>query len=192
MLGRPWRAREFSFGLLEDYAITDDTKYLARDYINALLACPAGQFNLEVEIARRYRTVDPPLVNGLNPRVVIPEPRPWPPRDQMSSREALQITIPGEPYGDEIALTTCMEELEVVFDTLPATPHAAWLAVWDFLDGLGWDDDDNAIELPFSAELLRVALDALEDVRCQRIGAAIRDAQLPAGATVKIKRYWGW
>jgi len=149
--------------------------------------------DLTIEIARMYvRPV--PLLDGFeHPRVHVPAPRPWPPRDELSSREALTITLPGDEYGDQLALTSCMEELEVVLDTLAPVPRTAWIEVWRFLDGLGWETaDGDAIVLPFPAATLALALEVLDDPRCQRIAHALREARLPPGATVRIKRYWGW
>jgi hypothetical protein len=150
---------------------------------------------MHVEVARSYHIAMPLLAGLAHPRLTLPaEPRPWPPRDQVSGRDALTIKVPGHRYGEEIALSSCVDNLEDQFDAMPAEARTAWLAVWDFLDGLGWEDDaGNDIVLPFDAATLLVALEALEgDGRCTMVAEMIRGAKLAAGATVQIKRYWGW
>lgn len=155
--------------------------------LHALLArCPA----LEVEIARAY-DVRPELVH---PRVRVPAPRVWPMPNVVHGRDALSIDVPGVPSGDELALSSIVRDLEVQFDAMPPHAQAAWRSFWDFLDGLGWEDDAGKdIVLPFDGHTLLVALEALDgNLRCDDAAAMIRNANLAAGTPVQVKRYWGW
>ena len=148
---------------------------------------------MEIEIARMYARFMPLLEGVDDTRLRVPAPRPWPPPDEMSSREALTVTLPGDAGGDDLALTSCTDQLEAVFDTMAPGPRAAWMQIWRFLGELGWESDDgDEIELPFPAATLATALDALTDGRSRRVAQAIRAARLSAGADVMIKRYWGW
>jgi hypothetical protein len=158
----------------------------ARDLTRVLDRAPG----LAIAIARMYRGGP-----ELDPRVRTPAPRPWWPDDQMSGREALEILdAHGEQLGDELALSPIIDELEARWDTLAEPAREPWLAFWAFFDTLGWEHADGTdIVLPFSAELLERACASLpDDLRCASVVVALRDAQLPPGATVGIKRYWGW
>jgi hypothetical protein len=148
--------------------------------------CPA----LEVEIARMY-AVRPELVH---PRLCVPAPRPWPVPNTVHGREALSIDVPGVAYGDEIALSSLVRDLELQFDAMPPHAQAAWRTFWEFLDELGWEDDDGKdIVMPFDGHTLLVALEALDgNQRCDGVAAMIRNANLAEGTPLAIKRYWGW
>jgi hypothetical protein len=161
------------------------------DDARAVLELLARYPRLEVTIARTYKQT---LLDDVDdPRLHVAPPRRWLPRDVVSSREALTITLPGA-YGDELALASCIEHLERAFDAMAPDARTAWNAVWDFLAELGWEDEDGKpTSKPFEAATLLRALEALDDDdRCARVAQLLRAARHPPGATVLIKRYWGW
>ncbi len=139
-----------------------------------------------VEVARAYRRcpVPPP-----HPRLRLPrEPLPWPPRSQVSVSDGLMVARP----GSHIAILDLMTRLEADYEDLDTPTLAAWHALWKFLDTLRADINDRwSVEQPFDASTLVRAFDILEDNvpnNAGRIADELRD--LPAGATVPIKRHW--
>lgn len=144
---------------------------------------------LEITVAGMYRRSLPD--GALHPRLHVPATRPWPPREQVPvGSQGLTISPPGE----EIMLQSCVDLLEEQFDAMSPGAQAAWAALWDFLDGLGWYHQDyHPIVLPFDAATLRCALEALDDDdvggHCRRIAAWLRAANLPPGATLMLQRY---
>jgi len=158
---------------------------------------------LEIAIARTYMHHHA-VVSGLwplHPRLRLPTPREWPPGDLLSSREALTITVPTEEYGDDVSLTSLIDQLEVQFDDLPPNARAAWLAFWTFLSELPWEDDQGRIVTkPYPAAALLTALEPLDDFvaysglggHWAQLAEKLRAAELPPGAVVQVRRYWGW
>jgi len=161
---------------------------------------------LEIAIARTYthhHTVVWGLwhAGALHPRLRLPTPREWPPRDMLSSREALTITVPTEEYGDDVSLTGLIERLEDQFDDLPPNARTAWLAFWSFLSELPWEDDQgHDVTKPYPAAALLTALEPLDDFvaysgtagQWAQLAEKLRAAELPPEAVVQVRRYWGW
>ncbi len=145
---------------------------------------------LTIEVARMW-VIDEELAH---PRLHVPPPRAWPAPGVLHGRDALTIAIPPERYGEDVALSSMVRDLEQQFDAMPADTKQAWIAFWDFVDGLEWEDDaGNDIRLPFDAATLLRALESLDgNGRCDSAVAMLRNAKLPSGATVMIHRYWGW
>lgn len=156
--------------------ITNDR---ARELLEILDRHPALSF----EIARTYETLD-----VRHPRLVVPAPRVWP--AQPHSRDALLV----ENYGDELALSTLVDDLEEQFDAMRPEAQAVWIAFWSFVSELPWEDDHGTtIHRELSAQTLLAALEALHgNRRGDTMAAALRAANLAPGATVRISRYWGW
>jgi hypothetical protein len=157
-----------------------------RYVLDTLARCP----QLSIEIARMYVTIE----DFVHPRLRVPPPRVWPVPATVHGRDALHVDVPSVQYGDELALSSIVRDLEDQFDTMPAAAREAWLAVWAFLDGLGWEHEDgSSIVLPFDAATLFTALDALDgNRRCDDVAKLIADAKLVPGTDVAISRYWGW
>jgi hypothetical protein len=158
---------------------------------------PATQF----EIVRTYDQHVGALATVGHPRLTLPVPFVWPPRDTLSSREALTITVPTEEYGDDVSLTQLIELLEPQFATLPPNARQAWLAFWTFLSDLPWEDGDNhVVTRMFPAATLLTALEPIDDfipspgVRgaWAQLAEKLRSAELPTEASVSVRRYWGW
>lgn len=145
---------------------------------------------LEISVVGMYH--QPRLPDGAgHPRLHVPALRPWLPGELVARRGALDIS----PPDDKIAPPSCAELLEEQFDAMSPDAQAAWAALWDFLDGLGWDDvDGRPIELPFDAATLLRAFDALDDHvdggRCLGVADWLRNEELPPGSTVMIRRSW--
>jgi hypothetical protein len=149
--------------------------------------------DLEVEIARMY--VERPDLDELaHPRLRVPQARVWPMPGLVHGRDALSVDVPGVTYGDDLALSSIVRDLENQFEGMPLHAQAAWIAVWEFLGELEWEAADGAeIVLPFDAQTLLVALEALDgNRRCDDVAAMIRNAKLADGTMASIKRYWGW
>jgi hypothetical protein len=153
---------------------------------------------LDIEVARIY--VMHAAVTAAAP-IPLPAPRLWPPRDHLSSREALTITLPTEEYGDDISLTRLLEILEDQFDALPEPARVAQHDFWRFLDRLGWDDEaGNPITLPFPVETLLAAVEPLDDWidysgrpgPWAQLAEKLRAAEVAPGVAIQIRRYWGW
>lgn len=144
---------------------------------------------LEIAVAGMHRRSVPDGAH--HPRLRVPATRPWPPREQVPvGSQGLTISPPGE----EIMLQSCVDLLEEQFDAMSPGAQAAWAALWDFLDGLGWSHPDHSpIVLPFDAATLLRALEALDDEdgsrHCRRMTAWLRELNLPPGATVMLQRY---
>jgi hypothetical protein len=159
----------------------------------------AGAPALEIEIAHAYAPFAHLTIS--HPRLRLPAPHPWPPRDHLSSREALTITLPGAPYGEDVSLTSCIDRMEDQLHALAPAPRAAWLELWSFIAELGWyDTQGDPIERPFPAATLQLAVDAIDDVdprtgtpgHWARLAELLRMHALAPGDVVQIRRYWGW
>ena len=118
----------------------------------------------------------------------------WREPGTVHGREALSVDIPGVEYGEDLALSRITRELEAQWADMPVYARDAWVAVLDFIADLPWEDDaGNAIEMPFPATTLLLALEAIDgDRRCDILAKMIRDATLAPDAEVRIKHYWGW
>jgi hypothetical protein len=138
---------------------------------------------LVIEIARIYEALD-----VHHPRLHVPVPRVWP--AQPHSRDALIVA----KYGEELSLSTLVDDLEEQFDAMRPEAQAAWIAFWSFLAELPWEDElGNPIQKQLSARTLGTALDALDgNRRGDTVVAALRAANLAPEAMVTISRYWGW
>lgn len=138
---------------------------------------------LVIEVARIYEALD-----VRHPRLLVPVPRVWP--AQPHSRDALIVA----KYGEELSLSTLIDDLEEQFDAMGREPQAAWIAFWAFLADLPWEDDHgNVIHKELSARTLQTALEALDgNRRGDTVAAALREANLGPDAMVTISRYWGW
>ena len=161
-----------------------ETADTAHELIAKLERCP----HLTIEIARMYSALE-----VSHPRLVVPPPRQWPGGEH--SRSALTVDIAPGVHCTELALSSLIEHLEVMFDAKRADQQQAWLEVWGFLDGLEWEDDQgNTIYKELAAATLLTALDALDgiDDRAANVADAIRGAKLAKTATVTVSRYWGW
>ncbi|HEU0031597.1 MAG TPA: hypothetical protein VFQ53_13250 [Kofleriaceae bacterium] len=147
--------------------------------------------HLEIEIARRYvDTIDLASL-AAHPRLRVPPPRPWPARDVTAGREALTV-IAGPRSAEELALASIIDLLEDRFDAMPDPARAAWRELFEFLDGLGWEDEAGQdIELPFPSRTLAVALRELADAD-RRCAATLALIDKRARDTVILRRYWGW
>lgn len=156
---------------------------IANDAAQALVELLERHAQLVIEIARLYQPLD-----VHHPRLLVPVPRVWP--AQPHSRDALIVS----KYGDELSLSTLVDDLEEQFDTMRPEAQAAWIAFWAFLDDLPWEDDQgNTIARELSARTLGMALEALSgNRRGDTVTAALREANLAPDATVTISRYWGW
>ncbi len=157
-------------------AITNDR---ATDLVAILERHP----NLVFELARTYETLE-----VSHPRLLVPTPRVWP--AQPHSRDALIVS----KYGDELSLSTLVDDLEEQFDAMRPDAQAAWIAFWSFLAELPWEDDQGkTVYGQLSAGTLLTALEALHgNRRGDTVAAALREASLAPDATVTISRYWGW
>jgi hypothetical protein len=145
---------------------------------------------LELHLARTYDYAPP--ASAAHPRLHIPAQRPWPAQREVPVRSDLLVS-PIDLGDSSISLFRCIDALEQQFDAMLPAAQDAWRAVWRFLDGLEWAADDaDEIEMPFDAATLLTALDALDDElgSCERFAEALRQLQLPPGATVGIQRYW--
>ncbi len=148
-----------------------------------------------IEFARLYAGWESLAGELEHPRLSLPPPRPWPPRDLVSGRDALTIKLPQKQYGEDVALSSWIEILEHDFDGFSIDAKAAWVELWGFLDGLGWESaDGQEIVQPFRATTLLTALETVDDHRSRPLREALR-ALPPAEleeTRVTIKRYWGW
>lgn len=144
---------------------------------------------LEIDVVGMHRRSLPD--GARHPRLRVPASRPWPARAQVPDGSSGLII---SPPGDEIWLGECVDLLEAQFDAMPSDAQAAWIALWDFLEGLGWSTPDyRPIVLPFDAATLLCALSALADEdlgrHCGRMAAWLRAANLPPGSTLMLERY---
>ena len=113
----------------------------------------------------------------------------------MHTRDALTITVPGDPYGEDLDLNGLVRTLEQRYDTMVEPARAAWREVWAFLDDLGWEDANGRdIVMTFPYATLVVAVESLGDdpelPRWRDLRMQLR--QHPGADAVAIKRYWGW
>lgn len=156
---------------------------ITNDSAAALVQVLERHPHLHFELARTYETLE-----VTHPRLVVPTPRVWP--AQPHSRDALIV----EKHGDELALSTLVDDLEEQFDAMRPDAQAAWIAFWSFLAELPWEDEQgNTIYGQLAAQTLLTALEALHgNRRGDTVAAAIREANLAPDATVTISRYWGW
>jgi hypothetical protein len=135
-----------------------------------------------------------------HPRLHLPPPFAWPPPDQLSSREALTITVPTEEYGDDLSVTQLIDLLEDQWDDLPPNARTAWVELWAFLADLPWEDSEgHDVTKPFPAATLLTAVEPLDDFGVSespghwaQLAEKLRAAELPPEAVVSIHRYWGW
>ncbi|HEY0190250.1 MAG TPA: hypothetical protein VGC42_03960, partial [Kofleriaceae bacterium] len=82
------------------------------DQRDAVLALLAQQPALAIDVARGYEAFAAAVAGVAHPRLRLPVRWPWPPADQLSSRAALTVRLPGAPDGHDLALSRCAELLE--------------------------------------------------------------------------------
>src|SRR5262249_44781328 len=58
--------------------------------------------------------------------IAVPPAWPWPPLDAVHGRDALTISVPGDPYGEDVNLRGLVRVLEQRFDAMPEPAKAAW------------------------------------------------------------------
>lgn len=160
---------------------------LTAEHAPALLEILTEHPRLVIELARLYASIE-----VSHPRLILPVPRVWPAHPH--GRDALTVDVPGGIYDTELALSSLVRDLEAQFDGMTAEAQAAWIAFWQFLDELGWEDEGgNTIYMQMPAAILRVALPALHGNH--RVDNVLKNVLLgdPADtATVTVSRYWGW
>jgi len=152
-----------------------------------------------VAIARDYLALAPQL-DGAWPMLDLPPTRPWPAPDQVHGREALTIVMShDDPYGTDVDLSGLVRALEVDFDTMAPAAQAAWIALWDAVLDLGYEDEHGtsiSIEHPFAALDAAVAATphlAEESGRWGELAEIFaRHHACCARAAVRVRRYWGW
>lgn len=139
-----------------------------------------------IEIARIHSALEP------HPPLSVPAPRVWPAARSLHGRSAVSVEWSSPPEGDDLSLHAIAEHLEEQFDDMHPVARDAWEAFWKFERALPYEDDRGGEPaVPFSATLLRCAVEALREPRCGALADRLH-RHPPPGDRVMIRRYWGW
>ncbi len=142
---------------------------------------------LAVEIARVFATS---LAAPSHPRLRVPDaPVPWPPHRGLGDGDRVSF----DPPGTRVLLSELVKALEADYDDLGAATREAWHALWSVVAGMEptqeRDGDRSSAAHAFDAATLARAFDIFEATTPALGNVELRDVR--AGATVKLRRWWG-
>lgn len=155
--------------------------------VEAVLALLQQYPTLQIEIARMYS--DTVFQGVVHPRLRVPPCRRWPSRDVVSGADAVTVV----EVGEELALSSIIDELETKYEVMPVDAQRAWDAFWHSVSALGWEDDaSEPVHTSFdAATLIRALVTLPRDDRCTYIADALVEGELPPDAVVTLARYRG-